>query len=349
MASALKLHPEDNVLIALRDLRKGERVEAASHCILLASDVGAKHKFATNDLHPGDAVLMYGVLVGRATQPIQQGSVLTTLNIRHEARPFQEKVREYRWTPPSVERWADRSFSGYQRSDGQVGTRNYWLVVPLVFCENRNVEVLKEAFEEELGFARPRVYRQQVAKLVRLFREGRLGDAAMDLADKVATPRTPAVFKNVDGVKFLLHQGGCGGTREDAQTLCGLIAGYLHHPNVAGATILSLGCQNSQVKILRDEVERRDQNFAKPLLVFEQQKSGTEFDMLSEAVRSTFLAVVDADQCKRSPAPLSHLCVGLKCGGSDGFSGISANPAVGQVSDLVVALGGRTSFSEFPG
>ena len=156
------------------------------------------------------------------------------------------------------------------------------------------------------------------------------------------------IFKNVDGIKFLMHQSGCGGTREDSQNLCGLIAGYLHHPNVAGATVLSLGCQNSQVSILREQIARRDPNFSKPLVVLEQQRSGSEFEMLSEAVQATFLGVAEADKSTRSPAPLAKLCVGLKCGGSDGFSGISANPAVGHVSDMVAALGGRTILSEFP-
>ena len=222
-------------------------------------------------------------------------------------------------------------------------------MVPLVFCENRNIEVLKEAFEEELGFARPKIYRRQVAELVRLYREGRLQEASgLEAEESTVALRAGGVFKNLDGVKFLMHQGGCGGTREDSQILCGLLAGYMHHPNVAGATILSLGCQNAQLSILRDEIAKRDPNFRKPLLVFEQQKSASEFAMLSEAVRATFLGMVEADSIKRAPAPLSRLTMGLKCGGSDGFSGISANPAVGHVSDMMAALGGRTILSEFP-
>lgn len=348
-SAVLKLHPDDNVLIALRDLRKGEQVDLSDHSFVLTADVPAKHKFATTDLPPGAAVLMYGFLIGKATQPIQKGSVLNTRNIRHDALPFREKATEYHWTPPDVSRWRSRRFLGYHRPDGQVGTRNYWLVVPLVFCENRNIEVLKQAFEEELGFARPKVYRQQVAELVRLYGEGKLEEIQQHRAEE--SPRMTAksgIFKNVDGIKFLMHQSGCGGTREDAHNLCALIAGYLHHPNVAGASILSLGCQNSQVSILREQVARRDPNFRKPMLVFEQQQSRSEFSMLSEAIRATFLGVAEANRSTRAPAPLSHLCVGLKCGGSDGFSGISANPAVGHVSDLVTALGGRTILSEFP-
>jgi altronate hydrolase len=347
--AVLQLHPDDNVLIALRDLRQGEQVEISNHSFVLASDVPAKHKFVTEDLIPGAAVLMYGVLVGKAALPIEKGSALNTRNLRHDALPFGAKSAEYHWNPPDVTRWRDRTFLGYHRPDGQVGTRNYWLVAPLVFCENRNIEVLKQAFEEELGFAPPKVYRRQIHELVKLYREGKLDEINRQLPEAEArSGAKPQMFENVDGVKFLLHQSGCGGTREDANNLCALIAGYLHHPNVAGATILSLGCQNSQVSILREEVARRDPNFLKPLLIFEQQQSASEFQMLSEAIRATFLGVVEANRIIRAPAPLSQLCVGLKCGGSDGFSGISANPAVGYVSDLLAALGGRTILSEFP-
>jgi altronate hydrolase len=145
-----------------------------------------------------------------------------------------------------------------------------------------------------------------------------------------------------------MHEGGCGGTREDANNLCGLIAGYIHHPNVAGATVLSLGCQHAQIAILRDEIHKRNPSFDKPLVVFEQQQTGSEQTMLSEAIRQTFLGLMKANESRRTDAPLSNLCVGLKCGGSDGFSGLSANPAIGHTADLLAALGGRTLLSEFP-
>src|SRR6185369_14847406 len=238
LSGALKLHPDDNVLIALRDLRKGEEIALPNHALVLTSDVPAKHKFTVEHLDTGAPVRMYGVLVGKATQKIERGAALNVLNVRHEALPYQEKGREYRWKAPDVAAWVERTFLGYHRADGQVGTRNYWLVVPLVFCENRNIEVLKEAFEEELGFARPKIYRRQVAELVRLYREGKLDDINNYHPNGGrAGERRSRVFPNIDGIKFLTHEGGCGGTREDATNLAGLIAGYIHHPNVAGATV----------------------------------------------------------------------------------------------------------------
>ena len=349
MRRTLQLDPRDNVLIALSDLKKGETVEDSLHPWALVSDVSAKHKFATEDLTAGADVIMYGVLVGKTSQPVKRGELLTTGNLHHEAAPYHEKAVDFEWNAPDVSRWKGRQFLGYARADGRVGTRNYWIVVPLVFCENRNVLNLKQAFEEELGFAPPQLYRQQVAELVRLHREGKPAQLSANLTSAGDRPGLSSrLLQNLDGIRFLLHEGGCGGTREDSNNLCGLIAGYLHHPNVAGATVLSLGCQHAQIEILRKQLERRNPAFSKPLIILEQQKTGSEFAMLSDAIERTFAGLVEADKARRAPADLAHLCVGLKCGGSDGFSGLSANPAIGHTSDLLVALGARTILSEFP-
>jgi altronate hydrolase len=345
----LQVDPRDNVLIALRNLGKGQIIHWSGNSLQLHSNVPAKHKFTTEKLAPGAAVIMYGVLVGKARETIEAGEALTTRNTVHDASPFHQKSQAYEWTPPDVSGWKQRTFLGYHRSDGQVGTRNYWLVAPLVFCENRNIGVMKQAFEEELGFAPPQIYRQQLAELVNRHRAGGLQPGQFSPTNEIPpTSSARKIFENIDGVKFLMHEGGCGGTREDSDNLCALIAGYIHHPNVAGATILSLGCQHSQVAILREQIKRRDPNFDKPLLVFDQQQSGSEFNLLSKAIEATFLGLVEENKKSRAPAAISNLCVGLKCGGSDGFSGISANPAIGHVSDLIAAVGGRSILSEFP-
>src|SRR5205823_10047996 len=164
------------------------------------SNISAKHKFATQDLPQGAPVTMYGVLVGKTSQPVRRGEVLTTANLHHEAAAYHEKTRDFDWRPPDVSRWAQRKFMGYARSDGQVGTRNYWLVVPLVFCENRNILNLKQAFEEELGFAPPQLYRRQVAELVKAHREGRVPHASA--SEKSNGSSASRVFPNVDGIKF---------------------------------------------------------------------------------------------------------------------------------------------------
>ena len=348
MERVLKLHRNDNILVALQDLRKGEQVSLDAQNYVLLSDVPAKHKFVAEDLAAGARVVMYGVVVGKAREDLRRGEIIATRNVSHSTEAFHENSAEYHWTAPDIGPWREKTFAGYRRADEQVGTRNYWLIVPLVFCENRNIDVLKQAFEEELGFSSPTIYRQQVAALARLYSAGKAEEIKKHDFQASGEAGRHKLFENVDGIKFLSHQGGCGGTREDAGNLCGLIAGYIHHPNVAGATILSLGCQNAQVPLLRNQIQLRDPHFSKPLFIFEQQQSGSEFKMLSDAVRATFLGLIEADKCRREPAPLSHLRVGLKCGGSDGFSGISANPAIGHMADLLTALGGGTILSEFP-
>jgi altronate hydrolase len=345
----LQLHPNDNVVVALADLQLGARVSDGDRGFALRQTVPAKHKVAIRSIPVGDPVTMYGLKVGKAVQAIEAGEILTTQNVRHDADTVNGKTQGYSWSPPDLSRWEQRKFDGFHRADGQVGTRNYWLVVPLVFCENRNIGVLKQAFEQGLGFVAPSAYQQQVADLARLYEAGELEQIrAYTARAKEKTPPASQMFPHIDGVKFLLHEGGCGGTRQDAHSLCGLIAGYIHHPNVAGATVLSLGCQNAEVLTLHEELQKRDPHFSKPLFVFEQQGSGEEFAMLSDAVKQTFLGLVEADKCRRKPAALNHLSIGLKCGGSDGFSGISANPAIGHVSDVIAALGGKSILSEFP-
>lgn len=345
----LQIDAKDNVLIALADLRKDGQVTFSGRSCVLPTDVPAKHKFALQDLAAGDPIVMYGVRVGKAVTAIRQGEVITTRNIHHDVASFHEYSQPYRWHAPDVSKWQQRTFLGYRRADGQVGTRNYWIVLPLVFCENRNLAVLKQAFEEELGFAPPQTYRRHVAELVRLYRDGKTQELEnYSFLERTRQAAHPKLFPNIDGIKFLTHEGGCGGTREDSRNLCALLSGYIHHPNVAGATVLSLGCQNAQVGILREELQHRDPHFKKPLLIFEQQQSASEFALISQATKETFLGLVEANKVARQPASISELCVGLKCGGSDGFSGISANPAIGHVSDLIAALGGNGVLAEFP-
>jgi altronate hydrolase len=291
---------------------------------------------------------MYGVVVGKALTAIPAGGPITTQNVKHQAANFSGRSKTFHWTAPDISRWKDKTFLGYYRPDGQVGTANYWIVVPLVFCENRNVNVIRQAFEEELGFGKHNEYKSYVHELVQLYREGKTESIkSITLKDSASTQKSK-LFENLDGIKFLTHEGGCGGTRQDSEALCALLAGYINNPNVAGATVLSLGCQHAQADILREKLNNHNPNFSKPLLVLEQQTEGTEMELLARAIRETFLALVEVNKQTRKPAPVSKLVVGLECGGSDGFSGISANPAIGHTSDLVVALGGTTILSEFP-
>ncbi|NML22188.1 altronate dehydratase [Pseudoflavitalea sp. G-6-1-2] len=346
----LQIHPDDNILVALQDLPQGTPVQHNGKEFSLVEKVAGKHKFTMSDLAPGDEIYMYGVLVGKADKPIPQGAAITTENIHHATNDFTLGERKLQWKQPDVSQWKNKQFMGYHRADGSVGTANYWVVIPLVFCENRNVEVLKEALIEKLGYSKVKAFESDVETLVNMYQQGVSEEEILNLefTEKPAVVNNKKIFKNIDGIKFLNHEMGCGGTKMDAEALCGLLAGYVTHPNVAGATILSLGCQHAQASILKKEIMKRDPNFSKPFILLEQQKEGTESQLLTKAIKKTFAGLMQANKNERKPAPLSKLCIGLECGGSDGFSGISANPAVGYVSDILVTLGSSVILSEFP-
>jgi altronate hydrolase len=347
----LKVHEDDNVVVALTNLSKGETVSLNGQDYTLLEDITAKHKFVAADLNAGDSIIMYGVLVGKAQSPIKKGGLISTANVKHAANDFGiSDQRNTNWKQPDVSKFTGRTFMGYHRPNGEVGTANYWLVIPMVFCENRNLDVLQESLVRDLGYGRNKKYKYQAQQLIELYKTGKSVEDILnaDIRTEAGDEQAKRLFPNVDGIKFLNHEGGCGGTRQDAQALCGLLAGYITHPNCAGATVLSLGCQNAQVSILEEEIKKRDANFAKPLYILEQQKVGLESDLLAAAIKHTFAGLILANQTKREPAPLSKLCIGLECGGSDGFSGISANPAIGYTSDLLVGLGGSVILSEFP-
>ncbi len=346
----LRIHPKDNVLAALRDIEEGDQLDFEGNSFKAAERISAKHKFTFRDFAQGDEIIMYGVLVGEATKPIAQGQRISMDNCVHASMEYAVSSAKYNWEAPDVTKWKDTTFNGYHRADGSVGTANQWLIIPMVFCENRNVEVLKSALQESLGYHTMSDFMVDTDSLIKAHKNGASADELMS-AEIIRTPediKQNRIFPNIDGIKFLTHDGGCGGFRLDSETLTSLLAGYITNSNVAGATVLSLGCQNAEVKNLLEGINQRDPNFSKPLHILEQQKSKSERHFIEEAVKKTFLGLIEANKTERKPAPLHHLTLGLECGGSDGFSGLSANPALGYASDLLVALGATTVLSEFP-
>jgi altronate hydrolase len=334
----IKVDPTDNVAVALVNLVAGETIAFEGEDVLVVSDTKMKHKIAMKDFQSGDKIIMYGVIVGKANQTITKGDVITTANIKHESAKVTGKTGTIGWEVPNVDKWKDRTFLGYHREDGQVGTENVWLFFPLVFCENRNIEILKDIFEKELMKPKENDYQLLLRSLV---------NAESGADGNGGKSNDSDLFNNIE-VKFITHQGGCGGIRQDSHSLAKLLAGYVNNPNVAGATVLSLGCQNLQIQIFKDALNEINPNSTKPVLIYDQQSIGTIEAMLSSVVKDSFEAIKKANQIERKPAPLSKLNIGLECGGSDGFSGISANPTLGVLSDKLVALGGTTILSEFP-
>ena len=344
----LKVHPKDNVIVALKNLKKGQRVTYAGEEFELQDDVPAKHKFFMHDMQHGDEIIMYGVLVGKTQFFVARGGLMSVENTKHAADPFEYRPYNYEWSPPDVAKYKDRTFNGYHRGDGSVGTANYWLFMPTVFCENRNLDVIREALHNNLGYAVTDKYKNYTKQLLKAYQDGRELNTVDLHSPSLSDKLEERPFHNIDGIKFLNHSGGCGGTRQDADTLGKLLAAYADHPNVAGVTILSLGCQHLQTNALLEDIKARNPGFDKPVLIFEQQQAQSEEQLIADAIKNTFEALVEANKIERKPAPLSALTVGVKCGGSDGFSGISANPAVGYTSDLLTALGAKVLLAEFP-
>ena len=225
----IKVNSSDNVAVALVNLKAGEVISFEGEEITVISDVKSKHKIALHKFEAGDSIFMYGVLVGSANGRIEKGDVLTTENVKHQSEKVFGKTETIGWTAPNVEKWKNKTFLGYHREDGQVGTENVWLFFPLVFCENRNIEILKEVFEKELLKQKVNPHQMLLRSLVNNSPE----EASVE-------SNSTNVFDNID-VKFITHPGGCGGIRQDSESLAKLLAGYVNNPNVAGATANGYG------------------------------------------------------------------------------------------------------------
>ncbi len=350
MKRYLKIHERDNVVVALENMVAGDRIELGQFQIEILEPISLKHKIAIYDLNEGELIRMYGLTVGKATKPIFKGARISTENTTHATEPYHSATSQYNWQVPDVSRFIKRTFKGYPRKDGSVGTRNYWIILPLVFCEKRNVEVIQEALVKNLGYPTFSEHTVDTKQLIKKYQSGANTDELLS-TELILDPRKQSgerIFKNIDGIKILNHDLGCGETRMDTDTLLLLLSGYVLNSNVAGATVLSLGCQKAQVNLFLETLNSLNPDHGKPILIFEQQKYKSERELIADAVKHTFVGLTEANKTERKETALSHLNLGLECGGSDGFSGITANPALGYASDLLVALGGTTVLSEFP-
>lgn len=222
--NTLKIHPKDNVVVALTNLSKGDSVEVDTDLIILITDIAAKHKFATRNFFVGDEIFMYGVVVGKARINISKGELITTQNIVHETEVYTipKKSNAKHWVAPISAALSKQTFLGYQREDGRVGTENNWLVIPLVFCQNRNIETLQNSLLKGLGYENTTKHGFDMSVLVDQYKSGATVQELMnvDLTSNTENKQKNPLFPNVDGIHFLTHDGGCGGSTSDAVTLC---------------------------------------------------------------------------------------------------------------------------------
>jgi len=335
MYQALQIQSEDNVAVLLQNVENNSEVSFANNQSIIAVEAGiAKQKILLANLAIATPIVMYGVNVGILKVDKHKGTILKKEDIEQNNNPFSTNNYTNPFLQENDKLKKNLFFNGYLRNNGTVGTRNYWLIIPLVFCENNNVLQLKEALLEPLGYAQNNKYKQKVYNW--------LNDNSPSSVQK------ERFFENVDGIKFLTHQMGCGGSREDALQLCKLLAAYIAHANVGGATVISLGCQNSTIQLLKEALNNISPNFDKPLYIIDQQAVGTNEALLNTALDKTLQGLQKINENRRTEQSLDKLVLGLKCGGSDGFSGISANPALGYASDILIENGGSSILAEFP-
>jgi altronate dehydratase len=299
----IRLHASDNVVIALSDLRAGAVVAGLDGA--LASAVPRGHKIAARPIAKGEQVIRYGQIIGQATDDIAAGAHIHSHNLGMGPHSSDYAIGSESRPLPALE---PRSFMGYHRPDGTVGTRNYLGILTSVNCSGSVARFIAEAAEK----------------------------------DPVLSS-----LPNIDGFVPIVHNTGCGmsGVNEGYDTLMRTLKGYARNPNFGGILLVGLGCEVMQVPDLVGQGRLRpDGNFRYMTI---QQTGGTRATIEAGLRVLREMAEV-AGQVARSPAPVSKLMVGLQCGGSDGYSGITANPALGHASDLLVQMGGTTILSETP-
>jgi len=304
----LHLNPQDNVVIARQALPAGSLlVWPDGSQVALPDPIPAGHKLALTALEAGQPVLRYGQEIGTAAQPIAKGAHIHTHNLR-SGRPdkvytFSQDLRPVEVLPPSEQ----RTFLGYLRPDGRVGTRNYIAVIATAQCAA-----------------------QVCQRIAAAFTPGRLAD-----------------YPNVDGVIALTPEGGCGG-QPDYDILQRTLAGMADHPNVGAAILVGLGCEGNQLADMLDHthlIPLKVLNTSDTLVI---QELGGSAPTIQAGIQRVEAALPQVNAARRSPQPLSKLSLALECGGSDSWSGISANPLVGLLSDEVVRQGGMVVLAETP-
>ncbi len=293
------LSPQDDVAIALTDLKPGEVVGS----VTLTGAVPRGHKFALHAIDNGTPVRRYGQIIGQATIAIAAGDHVHVHNLGMSQHQLQHEFgADLRDLPPQPE----RTFQGYRRADGRAGTRNYLGVLTSVNCSGSVARFIAEAAEKTDWFH---------------------------------------ALKNVDGIVPIAHSTGCGmaGDDEGYQTLFRTLQGYARNPNFAGILLVGLGCEVMQIPTLIGKARLRADGQFQYMTI--QDEGGTRRTVERGVAALQEMAGV-AEACQREPIPVSELVIGMQCGGSDGYSGITANPALGVASDLLVAHGGTTILSE---
>ena len=293
MPDFIRIHPDDNVAVALRPIPQGTVFQG----VAAAADIPQGHKMALKSLASGDQVVKYGFSIGHATAPVAPGCWVHTHNMATNLSGEMEYTYH-----PSITHPAPRTpgtFRGYRRGDGRVGIRNEIWIIPTVGCVN-------------------------------------------DVAKALVRENQDLVTGSIDGLYTFPHPFGCSQTGDDHAQTRKLLAALARHPNAGAVLVLSLGCENLTHEQFLAELGDYDPDRVKFLTC---QAVDDEMEAARELLRQ---CAAYAGQFRREEMPASELVIGMKCGGSDGLSGITANPTVGRFSDLLVSMGGSTVLTEVP-
>lgn len=297
METTFKINSNDNVVVALKDLKAGDKINVNGVDIIVNNDITAGHKIAIHNITKDEAVTKYGFPIGKAANDIVIGDWVHTHNIISNLGELLEYTYEPDFKP--LEHVEPKTFSGYLRKDGKVGIRNEVWIIPTVGCVN---SIAKRIEDESMKFLTP----------------------------------------EIDGIYSYSHPYGCSQLSQDHINTQLALSGLVNHPNAAAVLILGLGCENNNIDEFKKVLGETDGDRVRFLVCQDYE------DEVGEAVKIIKELCVYASQFKRVPCGADHLIVGLKCGGSDGFSGITANPLVGAFSDLLVAQGGTAILTEVP-
>lgn len=294
----IKIHPADNVAVALSPLSERTVLSIDGQQVTLAQNIPQGHKFALTDISTGNPVIKYGNPIGNATQTILAGSWIHTQNLKTGLGDLLEYEYQPNYSEPAKAEQT-RYFQGFTRSDGSVGVRNEIWIIPTVGCVNSVASALERAAQT-------------------LPQDG------------------------IDGVFAFPHPYGCSQMGEDQEATRKILADLIHHPNAGGVLVLGLGCENSNLSVMKDYIGEYNPNRVQFLNCQDVE------DEISKAMDILKSLIHYAATFKRHAIPADKLIIGMKCGGSDGLSGITANPTVGAFSDLLISHGGTTILTEVP-
>ena len=309
---AIIVSPEDNLAVVKEPTAPGLEVALPDGRVIRVNDaVPPGHRFATRDIPAGEFVLQYGHPIGTSLG-IREGDFISHANMTDEVPVVRDLPEDLSTPAPDYIPVSERAtFKGFRRPDGRVGTRNFVLVVPTSMCASHEAQQIA-LLSEFLHYKRER-------------------------------------FPNVDGVVAIPHNKGCG--CQDGSTIevmLRTLSNYADHPNVGGVVLLDLGCEKTNLARVEKYLLKREKTFDKPVAKIGIQEVGGTQAAIEQGLSEVERMLPEVNRIEREDCPVSELVLGVKCGGSDGFSGISANPSLGRAADTLVRSGGTVLITEVP-